>query len=129
MRCAAVTAERPVSRGGAPQEPSGTPTKERAHTESGAPMRRVLRLTLIAGLTGTLMVGVAWAGIGLTPMLGASAPTSAVTATTATGAAPSAAVNAAGLSGAQLLVGAAKASMAPRPADMAARFPGARWET
>ncbi|MGB8651637.1 MAG: hypothetical protein WCD35_13370, partial [Mycobacteriales bacterium] len=34
-----------------------------------------------------------------------------------------------GLAGGQALVGAAKMSIAPRPKDMAARFPGARWET
>jgi hypothetical protein len=101
-------------------------------------MHTVVRSTLIAGLTGALMVSAAWAGIGISPLPGAGTPTaglgSAGTATatgTADGAATIAAttVNPASLGAGQVLVGAAKASMAPRPADMATRFPGARWET
>ena len=31
-------------------------------------MRTVVRSTLIAGMTGTLMVSAAWAGIGISPL-------------------------------------------------------------
>jgi hypothetical protein len=107
-------------------------------------MRTVVRSTLIAGLTGTLMVSAAWAGIGLVPVpvpvpevggvVGGAAQTAtepaaggepgATTATTA-----SAAVNPATLGAGELLVGAAKTSMNPAPEAMQERFPGARWET
>jgi hypothetical protein len=100
-------------------------------------MRTVVRSTLIAGMTGTLMVSAAWAGIGISPLpvpsatSEVSAPASAAVrgagdVDSHAGEAISATVSTAGD---QLLVGAAKASMLPRPADMAARFPGARWET
>jgi hypothetical protein len=95
-------------------------------------LRNVFRSTLIAGLTGVLMVSVAWAGIGVAPMLGAATPATAPdqpsgTTASSTGGATAASTQALGAG--QVLVGAAKTSMAPRPADMAARFPGARWET
>src|SRR6476469_10015343 len=100
-------------------------------------MRAIVRSTLLAGMTGVLMVSVAWAGIGISPtpgagsakgLLGTTSGTADSGATGSTAAAP-AATNPVSLGAGQVLVGAAKASMAPRPADMAARFPGARWET
>jgi hypothetical protein len=95
-------------------------------------MRRILRLTLITFLTGGLMVSVAWAGIGLAPA-GPAGVLGAISGTSDTGsggtAAASTPVNPVTLGAGQVLVGAAKASMAPRPADMTTRFPGARWET
>jgi hypothetical protein len=100
-------------------------------------MRTIVRSTLIAGLTGSLMVSAAWAGIGLSPgPVATSAPSlpGATTSRTAAGVgtsgdATTGAPAAAALTGGQMLVGAAKTSMLPRPADMAKRFPGARWET
>ena len=104
-------------------------------------MRTVVRCTLIAGLTGSLMVSAAWAGIAIAPVpvpslpgAGGSAGTANGTTSTATGmtstaTATATAVNPVSLGAGQLLVGAAKTSMAPRPADMQKRFPGARWET
>ena len=101
-------------------------------------MRTVVRSTLLAGLTGTLMVSAAWAGIGISPLpLSSSAPEVSAPATTARVTADqpdttpaAAATTAAALSGGQLLVGAAKESMAPRPDDMKKQgFPNARWET
>jgi hypothetical protein len=104
-------------------------------------MHTLVRSTLLAGLTGSLMVGAAWAGVGLSPvpvptalpgqvsapampavpgLPGAAAPTAA--------AAGPAAAPAAVLGAGQLLVGASKTSLAPRPEDMKARFPTARWE-
>ena len=100
-------------------------------------MRTVVRSTLLAGLTGTLMVSAAWAGVGLAPapvpvpaLPAAGAPVEEATAATTETSAPAAAVSPASLGAGQLLVGAAKTSMLPRP-DLAdpARFPGARWET
>jgi hypothetical protein len=38
-------------------------------------MRAVVRSTLLAGMTGVLMVSVAWAGIGISPTPGAGSPT------------------------------------------------------
>lgn len=103
-------------------------------------MRAVLRSTLVAGLTGTLMVSAAWAGIIVAPTSvpsqpvtggsgGAASALPTGTATTGlTGTSNN--VGSASLSAGQLLVGAAKTSMAPRP-DLAdqTRFPGASWET
>ncbi len=92
-------------------------------------MRTVVRSTLLAGLTGSLMVSAAWAGIGLAPVPTASTPVEApITGGAAQPAAVAAAagnpVNPVTLGAGQLLVGAAKTSMNPRPED----FPGAVWE-
>jgi hypothetical protein len=101
-------------------------------------MRTVVRSTLIAGMTGTLMVGAAWAGIGISPLPVPSVPSgvgsatgSQLAETTGTeGTATTAAVSPASLGAGQLLVGAAKTSMTPRPDDMKSKgFPDARWET
>jgi hypothetical protein len=99
-------------------------------------MRTIVRSTLIAGLTGTLMVSAAWAGVGLSPApVPSRLPTVSTPAADATlaegGDSPAGrpADSAAAPAGGQLLVGAAKASMLPRPAAMSKRFPGARWET
>ena len=100
-------------------------------------MRTVVRSTLIAGMTGTLMVSAAWAGISIVPV---PLPSPSTTGSTAKAPAPgtprlpgttvaAASVNPVTLGAGQLLVGAAKTSMSPRPADMVKRFPGARWET
>src|SRR3954451_24613200 len=101
-------------------------------------MRTAVRTTLIAGLTGTLMVSAAWAGIGISPLpLASTAPEVSTpqvaghlaeeappTTTTAAAASP------ATLGAGQLLVGAAKTPMTPRPEDMRTKgFPDARWET
>jgi hypothetical protein len=104
-------------------------------------MRTVVRSTLIAGMTGTLMVGAAWAGIGIAPVPAPSAPgsvtgatggaaaTATADGTTSTGT-TAAAVNPVTLGAGQLLVGAAKNPMTPRPDDMKTKgFPNARWET
>ena len=98
-------------------------------------MRTVVRTTLLAGLTGTLMVSAAWAGIGLAPVPVPELPTDGVQSVaepapeegTTAAATP---VDPATLGAGQLLVGAAKTSMAPRP-DLAdpERFPDATWET
>ena len=105
-------------------------------------MRKALRTTFVGGLTGSLLVAAAWAGVGLAPVghnaaapgLPTAAPgvpsvpgvtnttKNAVTAAT-TGELPA-------LGQGQLLVGAAKNDIAPRPDDMKAKgFPNARWET
>ncbi|MEX2290418.1 MAG: hypothetical protein WD794_08860 [Mycobacteriales bacterium] len=105
-------------------------------------MRTVVRSTLLAGLTGTLMVSAAWAGIGIVPVPVPSLPTAgAVSQSDPVGeesggeesdavAAASAGVDLAALGAGQLLVGAAKTSMLPQPELMQGKgFPDARWET
>lgn len=99
-------------------------------------MRTVVRSTLLAGMTGTLMVSAAWAGLGIVPVpVPPTAPevqgadTAAVTAEATTAGTISSAVNPVTLGAGQLLVGAAKTSMNPNPESMKARFPNARWET
>ena len=98
-------------------------------------MRNVVRSTVLAGATGVLMLSVAWAGIGLTPPPVPTEPSEVVSTGTsavsgdvegATGAADGVAGTAttAGLTGGQLLVGAAKNPMTPRPGD----YDGV-WET
>ncbi|MBK5306476.1 MAG: hypothetical protein JJD92_07295 [Frankiaceae bacterium] len=99
-------------------------------------MRTVVRSTLIAGMTGALMVSVAWAGIGISPLPGASAPTEigqvglpGSTAVTGTQVQANG-INPASLGAGELLVGAAKTSMNPQPDLMKTKgFPDARWET
>ena len=100
-------------------------------------MRTVVRSTLIAGMTGALMVSAAWAGIGISPLPVPSAPTADGAATSAAKVATSAAAEGtatttttspAALGAGQLLVGAAKTPMTPRPDDMKTKgFPNARW--
>jgi hypothetical protein len=109
-------------------------------------MHKIVRSTLLAGLTGSLVVGAAWAGVGLAPAPAPQPPVplsvpglpGAVAGSGAQAGAPAAAnvltAAAAGETAAlgqgQLLVGAAKNSIAPRPDDMKAKgFPTARWET
>ena len=110
-------------------------------------MRSLVRTALVAGLTGSLALGSAWAGVSFTPA--PTVPTGAVAVpalpgaalpggTAAPGAAapgtsgPSVVTAAAGtpaLGSGQLLVGAAKTSIAPDPERMRTRgFPTARWE-
>ncbi|MBC7373582.1 MAG: hypothetical protein H7323_06290, partial [Frankiales bacterium] len=103
-------------------------------------MRAAVRSIALAGLTGSLMVSAAWAGVGLAPVPAPllphpAVPVPAMPAAATPGGATALAATAATaapttLGAGQLLVGAAKTSMAPRP-DLAdpARFPGARWET
>jgi hypothetical protein len=111
-------------------------------------MHRIVRTTLLAGLTGALSVSVAWAGVGLVPVPapapqpeqvsallpdGSEAPSAESTEQAGTeragaeAAEPTAAALP-GLAGGQMLVGASKTSLVPRPEDMKDRFPDARWE-
>ena len=92
-------------------------------------MRTAARSIVIAGLTGSLMVSAAWAGMGLAPVPVPTAPATAPIATSTAAASALAAaagrpVNPASLGAGKLLVGAAKTSMNPRPQD----YPGAVWE-
>ena len=99
-------------------------------------MRTVVRSTLIAGMTGALMVSAAWAGIGISPL---PLPTAAPVVSVATGEGTAATalsetatgepLGTANVAAGEIFVGAAKNSMNPRPEDMQERFPGARWET
>jgi hypothetical protein len=93
-------------------------------------MRHVVRSTLLAGMTGTLMVSAAWAGIGIAPVplptlpVGAPLPLASEPAPAGAPAATTASVNPVTLGAGQLLVGAAKASMNPQPE----KYDGV-WET
>ncbi|MGB8649019.1 MAG: hypothetical protein WCD35_00005, partial [Mycobacteriales bacterium] len=101
--------------------------------------RVLLRVAVVGGLTGAVGLSAAWAGIGIAPVPAPAAPATRVVGAADLPAADSTAVSGAkedggdqplpGLAGGEALVGAAKMSIAPRPKDMAARFPGARWET
>ncbi|MBK5306477.1 MAG: hypothetical protein JJD92_07300 [Frankiaceae bacterium] len=95
-------------------------------------MRTLVRSTLLAGLTGTLMVSAAWAGIGISPVPTPSlpgVPASAPVAADPSGTATTQGAMALATSGSEgLLVGASKNSIEPDPARMTQRFPGARWE-
>jgi hypothetical protein len=101
-------------------------------------VHRLVRTTVVAGLTGALALGAAWAGVGLTPV---PAPTPAlptaglpaggglVSGLPALQRATSASSTAA-LGSGQILVGAAKTNLSPDPEGMRAKgFPDARWET
>ena len=100
-------------------------------------MRTVVRSTLIAGMTGALMVSAAWAGIGISPVPVPSAPEVSTplqqapgTASKTTSGSVVTSANAAALGAGTLLVGAAKNSMAPQPEAMRKKgFPNAVWET
>ena len=98
-------------------------------------MRTLVRSTLVAGLTGTLMVSAAWAGIGISPVPTAAPDTPlrapiAKAAGSAVDGAAVAGISPTSVAAGQLLVGAARTSMLPRPEDMKAKgFPDARWET
>jgi hypothetical protein len=93
------------------------------------PARAALRSLLVGAVAGSVGLSAAWAGVSVLPV---PSPV----------AVPEAAKQVRGGSGTvgagsvridpdtpALEVGAAKASIAPRPKDMAKRFPGARWET
>ena len=102
------------------------------------PSRALLRSVLVGAVVGTVGLSVAWAGVGVLPTpvaqsdaggqgndQGRGKPTPSPTATPS----PTPSPTATSLPGATYLVGAAKTSILPRPQDMQARFPGARWET
>jgi hypothetical protein len=122
--------------------------RERGDAPAGRPsetrMRTLVRSTLLAGVTGSLVVAAAWAGVGLAPVptsapgLPTPAPVAGVPAkpgVPGTGSATRTAVTAAtgdapALGQGQLLVGAAKNPTTPRPDLMRGRgFPDATWET
>ncbi len=93
--------------------------------------RTLLRSTLVGTIVGAVGLSAAWAGVSVLPV---PSPPAVPVATGPGGAATNPALpGAAALSlprpPATISVGAAKASIAPRPKDMAKRFPGARWET
>ncbi|HEX8004451.1 MAG TPA: hypothetical protein VF519_17320 [Mycobacteriales bacterium] len=102
-------------------------------------MRSVLRSTFVAGVTGALAVAAAWAGAGLGPVPTPSVPAvpvavpggvAAGTATAPNALSVATAASLPPLGGGQILAGAAKSSIAPRPDLMKAKgFPNARWET
>jgi hypothetical protein len=99
-------------------------------------MRAIVRSTLLAGLTGTMMLGAAWAGIGISPppvpsdplgQLGSTTSDPTTAAGDVAGGATSggtSSTSTAALAGGVLRVGAAKTSMYPRPGDY-----GGVWET
>lgn len=97
-------------------------------------MRSALRYLISSLLVGALSVGLAWAGSGLVPVPkpdevlgstkdegGAGQPDDDDTDTPAAGGPVS-------LGAGQVLAGASKVSLYPRPEDYRDEFPGARWE-
>ena len=108
--------------------------------------RRTARKVLVSFIVGALSLGAAWAGTGLTPVsdkvdatVGNEVPLPAAKAdknflessngATGTSEAAAAAYSPADLQPGQILGGAAKVSLLPRPEDYQGTFPGARWET
>ena len=99
--------------------------------------RKIAKTMLTSFIVGVLSIGMAWAGAGLVPI---SADKTAKSSTPgdingfvgtdgAEGEAPSApSFTPADLQPGQILAGAAKVSLYPRPEDYQAQFPGARWE-
>lgn len=99
--------------------------------------RRVAKTLLTSFIVGVLSIGMAWAGIGLVPM---NAKTDAAAGKRGSrfvgveAASESAATAAqttytpADLQPGQILAGAAKVNLYPRPEDYQGQFPGARWE-
>jgi hypothetical protein len=98
--------------------------------------RRVAKTMIGSFLVGVLSIGMAWAGSGLVPIGAKDIPDTAGTqdATfvgqeSATGEASApASFSPTDLADGQILAGAAKISLFPRPEDYQDDFPGARWE-
>ena len=94
--------------------------------------RLFLRAAVVGGVTGAVALTAAWAGVGVAPvpvpLPSAGLPSVVQQAGPAAAAVPLR-KNPRKLARGQALVGAAKQSIAPRPQDMKARFPDARWET
>lgn len=94
--------------------------------------RLLLRSLLIGGVAGAVGLSAAWAGVSVLPVPAPPAVPAVpgLTDGDATGESSKTSVRLRFSSDLDdVLVGAAKASIAPRPKDMAKRFPGARWET
>ena len=97
-----------------------------------SPQRRVARTILGSLLVGALSISMAWAGAGLIPV-GTStddvtAPDNVLDQTEGEQATGDAAVGSFNLAEGQILAGAAKVNLFPRPEDYQSAFPGARWE-
>lgn len=102
-------------------------------------MHRLARTAVVAGLTGLVSVSAAWAGIGVAPVpLPVPVGSAASTASAPVGGTPAAPSGETGQQGSsnppvpaagQVLAGAAKTNLLPRPDDMRTQgFPTARWE-
>ena len=100
--------------------------------------RRVAKTLLTSFIVGILSIGMAWAGVGLVP-LSADKATSArdkgvdefvglQTEVSEGDAVTTKQYTPADLQPGQILAGAAKVSLYPRPEDYQEQFPGARWE-
>lgn len=89
----------------------------RSTTADRGRLGTTIRRTVAAFLAPMLMVGAAWAGVGLAPVM----------IPRATGAVAFTPLQDAVLGEGQTLVGASQISLYPRPADYAAEFPGATW--
>ena len=94
--------------------------------------RTLVRSAVVGAAVGALSLSAAYAGVSITPTPAPAVPsTPSLAQPVVVPSLPGVPLkaNPAKLSPGQLLVGAAKTSIAPRPKDMAKRFPGARWET
>jgi hypothetical protein len=90
--------------------------------------RTLLRSAVVGAVAGAVGLTAAWAGVSILPVPTPPVVSGAVgSSTPKTGTLSGTAKRLPAASG--IRVGAAKSSMAPRPKDMAKRFPGARWET
>ena len=108
----------------------------RAPGEGLQPSRSTLRKVVGSLLVGAMSLGVAWAGAGLVPVNGTEVIDGA---TQEVSTLPSKegvvtegdtqALSQLDLSSGQILAGASKVSLRPRPEDYQTDYPGARWET
>jgi hypothetical protein len=103
----------------------------------GDAVHRLVKTSLVAGLTGALTVSAAWAGIGLVPVpapapveqaLGGALPAPAAGAPEQAPVVGEPAATSGPLAPGRWYAGAAKVSLTPDPERMKTRFPGARWE-
>jgi hypothetical protein len=96
--------------------------------------RSTARKLIVSFLVGILSMGVAWAGTGLVPISTnqRDQESGKVTVTqqdgTSTASVGENTIGALNLEAGQILGGAAKVSLFPRPEDYQSQFPGARWE-
>jgi hypothetical protein len=96
--------------------------------------RSTARKLIVSFLIGILSMGVAWAGTGLVPISAEDGSKSDASVTvsqqdgTSTASVGEGTIGALNLETGQVLGGAAKVSLFPRPEDYQSQFPGAKWE-
>ena len=108
----------------------------RAPGESAGPSRSTMRKLVGSLLVGAMSLGVAWAGAGLVPVNGTDVLEGGGAQVVEPAGKQGASLQSEeqtfsqlDLASGQILAGAAKVSLRPRPEDYQTDYPGARWET